>query len=162
MKRLLLGLSLICMFAGSTNAQKVYGEIMRMSKTVANDKSKNLQTRKIATFKQDALTYMAMKARELMPDSTSRMLDVQALAMYEYVDLFMKHLTMEKKKKDQEAVIDLFSQVTIEHPRYYDLDKDVTLSYYNNKGFLTRFSLDTDWVVALNDIKRILVELKKF
>ena len=143
MKRLLLGLSLICMFAGSANAQKVYGEIMRMSKTVANDKSKNLQTRKIATFKQDALTYMAMKARELMPDSTSRMLDVQALAMYEYVDLFMKHLTME-------------------HPRYYDLDKDVTLSYYNNKGFLTRFSLDTDWVVALNDIKRILVELKKF
>jgi hypothetical protein len=41
------------------------------------------------------------------------------------------------------------------------LDKDVTLSYYNNRGFLTRFSLDTDWVVALDDIKRILVELKK-
>ena len=152
---------MICMFAGPAKAQKVYGEIMRMSKAVANDKSKNLQTRKIATFKQDALMYMAMKARELMPDSTSRMLDVQALAMYEYVDLFMKHLTMEKKKKDQEAVIDLFSQVTLEHPRYNDLDKDVTLSYYNNRGFLTRFSLDTDWVVALDDIKRILVELKK-
>lgn len=161
MKRLIFGILMACMFVGTANAQQVYGEIMRMSKTVANDKSKNLQTRKIATFRKDALTYMAMKARELMPDSTARMLDRQALAMYEYVDLFMKQLTMEKKKKDQQAVIDLFSQVTIENPRYFDMDKEVTLSYYNNPGFLTRFSLDTDWIAALEGVKKILLELKK-
>ena len=158
MKKIIVAIALFCLTTTS-EAQEVYGEIMKMSKRDANDKAKNLQTRKIATFRVDALNYMTTKARELMPDSTVRMLDRQALAMYEYVDLFMKELTREDKRKKRESVIELFGQVTIDHPRYLDTDKDLVLSYYNNKAYLTRFSLDTDWEKALATIKRILSSL---
>jgi len=33
---------------------------------------------------------MAMKSKELMPDSTVRMLDTQAYAMHEFINLFFK------------------------------------------------------------------------
>ena len=156
MKKLMLAAALFLGASCPMKAQQVYGEIMKMSKKVADDKSRNLQTRKIATFKVDALTYAAMKARELMPDSTSRMLDVQALAMYEYVDLFTRQLTKETRRKDRQAVIDLFKQVSLENPRYHDMDQDVVLSYCRAEGFLPQFSLDTDWVKALESVKRIM------
>ena len=59
-------------------SQKVYKEIMKLSQDVANDESKDLQTRKVATFKVDALVYMAMKMNEVMPDSTVKTLDHEA------------------------------------------------------------------------------------
>ena len=81
---------------------------------------------------------------------------VQALAMYEYVDLFTRQLTKETRRKDRQAVIDLFKQVSLENPRYHDMDQDVVLSYCRAEGFLTQFSLDTDWVKALESVKRIM------
>ena len=130
-----------------------------MSKDVAEDRSRSLTTRKIATFKVDELNYMAMKARELMPDSTMRMLDVQALAMYDYVELFIKQLTIESKKRERKAVIDLFKRITLENPRYFDMDKELIMSYINTEGYLTQFSLDTDWVKALDAVKKVLSNL---
>ena len=159
MKKLIVAVAFLCSISITASAQQVYGEIMKMSKKVAEDKSRSLQTRKIATFQVDALNYAAMKARELMPDSTARMLDVQALAMYEYVDLFTRQLTKETRRKDREALIELFRQVSLENPRYQDMDKDLVLSYCLKEGYLTQFSLDTDWVKALASVKRIMSNL---
>ena len=156
MKKLIVAVAFLCSASITASAQQVYGEIMKMSKKVADDKSRSLQSRKIATFQVDALNYAAMKARELMPDSTARMLDVQALAMYEYVDLFTRQLTKETRRKDRQALIDLFRQVSLENPRYQDMDKDLVLSYCLKEGYLTQFSLDTDWVKALASVKRIM------
>lgn len=156
MKKLIVAVAFLCSASITASAQQVYGEIMKMSKKVADDKSRSLQSRKIATFQVDALNYAAMKARELMPDSTARMLDVQALAMYEYVDLFTRQLTKETRRKDREALIELFRQVSLENPRYQDMDKDLVLSYCLKEGYLTQFSLDTDWVKALASVKRIM------
>jgi hypothetical protein len=143
----------------AVHSQEVYSKIMQMSKDVAEDRSRSLTTRKIATFKVDELNYMAMKARELMPDSTMRMLDVQALAMYDYVELFIKQLTIESKKRERKAVIDLFKRITLENPRYFDMDKELIMSYINTEGYLTQFSLDTDWVKALDAVKKVLSNL---
>ncbi len=33
------------------------------------------------------------------------------------------------------------------------MDHDLVLSYYDNSNYLTRFSLDTDWVKALAEIR---------
>lgn len=156
MKKLIVAVAFLCSASITASAQQVYGEIMKMSKKVADDKSRSLQSRKIATFQVDALNYAAMKARELMPDSTARMLDVQALAMYEYVDLFTRQLTKETRRKDREALMELFRQVSLENPRYQDMDKDLVLSYCLKEGYLTQFSLDTDWVKALASVKRIM------
>ena len=159
MRKFIICALFFCMGTTASHSQEVFREIMQMSKKVAEDKSRNLTTRKIATFKVDELNYMAMKARELMPDSTMRMLDVQALAMYDYVELFIKQLTIESKKRERKAVIDLFKRITLENPRYFDMDKELIMSYINTEGYLTQFSLDTDWVKALDAVKKVLSNL---
>ena len=153
MKRILFILILLCEWGISLSAQEVYQEIMRLSKKVAEDKSKDLETRKVATFKVDELKYMAMKTRELMPDSTVRVLDVQAYAMYEFINLFLRRLGEAKKKSAKEAVIARFRAASINNSRFNDMDRDLVLSYYDNSNYLTRFSLDTDWVKALAEIR---------
>ena len=153
MKRILFILILLCGWSISLSAQEVYQEIMRLSKKVAEDKSKDLETRKVATFKVDELKYMAMKTRELMPDSTVRVLDVQAYAMYDFVNLFLRRLGEAKKKSAKEAVIARFRTASINNSRFNDMDRDLVLSYYDNSNYLTRFSLDTDWVKALAEIR---------
>lgn len=153
MKRILFILILLCGWGVSLSAQEVYQEIMRLSKKVAEDKSKDLETRKVATFKVDELKYMAMKTRELMPDSTVRVLDVQAYAMYDFINLFLRRLGEAKKKSAKEAVIARFRTASINNSRFNDMDRDLVLSYYDNSNYLTRFSLDTDWVKALAEIR---------
>lgn len=153
MKRILFILILLCGWSISLSAQEVYQEIMRLSKKVAEDKSKDLETRKVATFKVDELKYMAMKTRELMPDSTVRVLDVQAYAIYDFVNLFLRRLGEAKKKSAKEVVIARFRAASINNSRFNDMDRDLVLSYYNNSNYLTRFSLDTDWVKALAEIR---------
>ena len=153
MKRILFILILLCEWGISLSAQEVYQEIMRLSKKVAEDKSKDLETRKVATFKVDELKYMAMKTRELMPDSTVRVLDVQAYAMYDFVNLFLRRLGEAKKKSAKEAVMARFRAASINNSRFNDMDRDLVLSYYDNSNYLTRFSLDTDWVKALAEIR---------
>ncbi|WP_314312389.1 hypothetical protein [Hoylesella saccharolytica] len=153
MKRILFILILLYGWGVSLSAQEVYQEIMRLSKKVAEDKSKDLETRKVATFKVDELKYMAMKTRELMPDSTVRVLDVQAYAMYDFVNLFLRRLGEAKKKSAKEAVIARFRVASVNNSRFNDMDRDLVLSYYDNSNYLTRFSLDTDWVKALAEIR---------
>ena len=153
MKRILFILILLCGWGISLSAQEVYQEIMRLSKKVAEDKTKDLETRKVATFKVDELKYMVMKMRELMPDSTVRVLDVQAYAMYDFVNLFLRRLGEAKKKSAKEAVIARFRTASINNSRFNDMDRDLVLSYYDNSNYLTRFSLDTDWVKALVEIR---------
>ena len=69
MKKFLLVLSFAATCVLSTNAQEVYKEILNISEKAANDKTKDIETRKIATFKVDELKYMVMKTRELMPET---------------------------------------------------------------------------------------------
>lgn len=153
MKKILFTVLLLSFTALTVSAQDVYNEILRLSKNVAKDKQKDLEARKIATFKVDELQYMAMKTRELMPDSSVRVLDVQAYAMYEFVNLFVKRLSEAKKKSEKEIVRTRFTNASLNNSRFNDMDKDLVWSYYNNPNYLTSFSLDTDWVKALAEVR---------
>ncbi len=153
MKKVIFTALLLCITVFSASAQEVYKEILRLSKDIAKDTKKDLESRKIATFKVDELQYMAMKTNELMPDSSVRVLDVQAYAMYEFVNLFVKRLAEAKKKTDKEIVKTRFMNASINNSRFNDMDKELVLSYYDNPNYLTRFSLDTDWVKALAEIR---------
>ncbi len=153
MKKVIFTALLLCITVFSASAQEVYKEILRLSKDIAKDTKKDLESRKIATFKVDELQYMAMKTNELMPDSSVRVLDVQAYAMYEFVNLFVKRLAEAKKKTDKEIVKTRFMNASMNNSRFNDMDKELVLSYYDNPNYLTRFSLDTDWVKALAEIR---------
>jgi hypothetical protein len=39
------------------------------------------------------------------------------------------------------------------------MDKDLVLSYYNREDYITQFSLDTDWIKAMAEVKRVLSNL---
>lgn len=156
MKKIILVAALLCMAVINTSAQEVYQEILRMSKEVADDESKALDLRKVATFKVDALDYMARKMKELMPDSSVSVLDYQSFAMYEYVNLFTSKLTKAGKKKDRMAVIKAFKEATLQNPRFNDTELEFIHAYCDNDKFLTQFSLDTDWIKALAYIREKL------
>ena len=94
-----------------------------------------------------------MKSKELMPDSTVRMLDTQAYAMHEFINLFFKRLSEAKKKTQKEMIMARFKNASINNSRFNDMDKELVLSYYDNSNYMTQFSLDTDWVKALAEIR---------
>ena len=152
MKRLLYTLALLAFMTGAS-AQEAYNEAIRMAKAVADDTSRSLDERKIATFKKDALYYLGSMSYKLTPDSSATMLDHQALALFQFINLFQGRLAM-TAKKDRPAVINQFKSISLAHPRFHDPNKEYVLAYITNEGFLTKFSLDTDWVAAYNDIRR--------
>lgn len=159
MKKLIFLAVFSCFMALNASAQAVYTEIMRLSKEGAADTSKSLDTRRIYQFKIDELNYMAMKAQELMPDSSMYMLDKQAYAMYDYVDSFLKALG-KATKKQKTAVTKAYKDASIQNSRYFDTDKELVLAYYNRPDYIIQFSLDTDWEKAMVDVKQAMAKIK--
>lgn len=158
MKKLVLALMLSIASYSGLHAQEVYKEIMKLSKKVADDKSKDIQARKIATFKVDALNYMAMKMNEQMPDSTISLLDHEAYNMYDFVNLYIKKLSEVKSKKSKAEILDIFKTASLQNSRFNDFDVDVTEAYIRTEGYLTQFSLDTNWGKAIEQVRE---ELRK-
>jgi hypothetical protein len=163
MKKIIMMAVLLCMTTVTVKAQDVFYEILRTSKAVAEDKSKDIETRKIATFKYDELSYMAMKVRDdVLRDTTDleffnqtvKMLNEQSYAMHEFLTLYMKRLTSTKKKTERDIIITVFRDASINNPLFNDLDKELVLAYYNNDNYITQFSLDTDWIKALEAVKK--------
>ena len=154
MKRILFIISMLAVVAGAS-AQEAYNEAIRMAKAIADDTSRSLDERRIATFKKDALYYLGSQSYKLTPDSSATMLDYQALALFQFINLFQGSLSM-ASKKNRSAIIDLFKSVSLAHPRFHDPNKEYVLAYITNAGYITQFSLDTDWVAAYNDIRNRL------
>ena len=126
MRRILFTFTLLAIVAGAFG-QEAYNEAIRMAKEVADDTTKPLDERKVATFKKDAL----------------------------FINLFYGSYKM-SPKKDRPAIIERFKRVSLAHPRFHDPNKEYVLAYITNAGYITQFSLDTDWVAAYNDIRNRL------
>ena len=156
MKRIFLFLFAAIGICTNMQAQEVYKEILKLSENIANDSSKDMESRKIATFKVDELLYMAMKTRELMPDSTVNVLDNQAYAMYDFVNLYVKKLSEAKNQKGKDTIAEIFKTASIQNPRFNDMDLDLVESYIRNEGYITKFSLDTDWEKAAEQARHQL------
>ena len=162
MKRLFLFLIMALAMSGQAAAQDVANEIIKLSKAIVDDTKQDLQTRRIAYFKVNVINYMKMKVRdEVLRDTNDlkvfneniKMLNEQSYAMYQFVNLFVKRLTESNKKEAKEVVMTRFRNASINNPLFNDMDLDLVLSYYNNPEYLTRFSLDTDWMKALEEVR---------
>lgn len=158
MKKLFIILTAALTWQCESFGQDVYKEILKISQTTANDKSKDLQTRKVATFKADALLYMAMKMGQLMPDSTVSVLDHQAYAMYDFINLYIKKLSETKSKKNKAEIIQLFKNASLQNSRFNDMDLELVEAYIRKEGYITKFSLDTNWEKAIAQARE---ELRK-
>lgn len=153
MKKLFLILALVCMSVGAS-AQEIYNEVKRIEKEVkafANDTSKDLEARKVATFKYDAILYLITKGSQEERFSEYE-LGVQTNAMIEFVNLFVSRLSEIKKDKDKEMLKAKFRTATINNSLFNDVDKEVIYSYVDNENYITQFSLDTDWPKALAEV----------
>jgi len=155
MKKLFIILALVCMSVLSTSAQEIYDEVRRIekeAKAFANDTKNNLEARKIATFKYDAIYYLIDKASQ-EPLFSEYELGVQTNAMIEFVNLFVSKLSTLKKNKDKDMLKAVFRTATINNSLFNDVDKEVIYSYVDNESFITQFSLDTDWPKALAEVQ---------
>ena len=81
-------------------------------------------------------------------------IDRQAYAMYEFVNSYITALSKTKSKKNKQLITDIYKEATIHNPLFNDDDKELVLSYYNREDYLTRFSLDTDWIKAKEEVGR--------
>lgn len=155
MKKLFIILALVCMSVLSTSAQEIYDEVRKIekeAKAFANDTKNNLEARKIATFKYDAIYYLIDKASQ-EPLFSEYELGVQTNAMIEFVNLFVSKLSTLKKNKDKDMLKAVFRTATINNSLFNDVDKEVIYSYVDNENFITQFSLDTDWPKALAEVQ---------
>lgn len=154
MKKLLM-IFAILFAATSVSAQEIYKEVKRIQKqaeTFANDITKNLDERKIACFKYDAIYYLIDRASQ-EDRFTEYELGQQTDALIEFVNLYVKRLAS-ANKKDKDMVKAKFRTASINNSLFNDVDKEVVYSYVDNDKFITNFSLDTDWVKALEAVKQ--------
>ena len=137
--------------ATSMQAQEAYNELRQKAKTTISNPNANAVVKQISQFKLDALNYMAMKMREVMPDSSATFLDKQAIAMDNFVNFYIEKLIESTKQPNVEQVkmIKMFMDASYSNPLFEDKDTELVLSYYNSADSMTRFSLDTDWRKAV-------------
>ncbi|WP_233247096.1 hypothetical protein [Prevotella sp. oral taxon 376] len=155
MKKIALSLMLMFAFTLTASSQEIYKEvrrIMQQEEAIKNDVSKSLDARKVATFKWDAIYYIIMKAAE-SPNFTTYQLGQQADAMIDFVNRYINRLSTEKKKSQREIIMARYKSATTHNILFHDVDKDIIYGYVDNDKFLTQFSLDTDWVNALKEVK---------
>ena len=165
MKRMIIAMALIALTFASASAQDVLNEIVKTSFATVNDTTQNIEVRKTAVFKYDAMTYLRSKL--LQPadlldknvdlkkvNATIQILNEQALAMNQYVALYQKRL-YEAKKKNRDIVTNLFKQATRDHKLFNDTDTEVTLAYYDRKDCPIQFCIDCDWIKTLDFIRTI-------
>ena len=149
MKKLIL-LALLAI-ATTAQGQEAYNELRQKAKTTISNPNANAVVKQISQFKLDELNYMAMKMREVMPDSSATFLDKQAIAMDNFVNFYIEKLIESTKQPNVEQVkmIKMFMDASYSNPLFEDKDTELVLSYYNSADSMTRFSLDTDWRKAV-------------
>lgn len=165
MKKWIMVLLFGSLFSTAVQAQDVLNEIVKTSLAIINDSTKDLETRKVAVFKYDAMSYLRSK---VLPASAAlsksvdldalntniNILNEQALAMNMYITAYQKRLG-EAKKKSKPYVTSIFKQATFDHKLFNDDDTEVTLAYYNRTDYPIQFCLDCDWVKTLAFIRSI-------
>lgn len=156
MKKALLTFAMLCTFTLGTQAQQIYNEVMRMQeefKTIKYDKNKPMTERKTASFKWDVIEYMLYKSKD---DNTftEKQLGIQTYAMTEFVNLYFKRLSEAKNSTSKkEIAVARFKAASLNNALFGDTDYELCRAYVDNTNFLTPFSLDTDWVKALAEIR---------
>ena len=152
---MILFFALTCLFAVNASSQEIYNEVNRImhnAEAIKKKKKKDIEERKIATFKADAIFYLISKASQ-EEHFTEYELGNQTNAMLEFVNSYIKRLSSTSKKSEKEVLMARFKNATLQNPLFNDMEKEVVCAYVDNNKFITQFSVDTDWIKALAAVK---------
>ncbi|MBR1519584.1 MAG: hypothetical protein IJ624_08820 [Prevotella sp.] len=155
MKKLFTTMLLVSIFAVQAQSQEIYKEVKRLMQTfenISSDTKRDIQERKVAVFKADALYYLIDKAGST-DGFTEYQLGQQADAMIEFVNLYVKRLQT-AGKNERKTIMARFKNATMSNALFGDMEKEVVYGYVDNENFITQFSLDTNWTDALKAVKR--------
>lgn len=147
--------AMVLLGATSVSAQEIFKEVTRIQKrfeAVKYDKTKKLDERRVASFQWDAIEYMLYRSKE-NESFTERQLGEQTEALMDFVKLYFRRLAESGKGKNKDVVVAKFRNASLNNSLFQDMDKDLVLAYVNNAAYATPFSLDTDWVKALAEVR---------
>ncbi|QUB74696.1 hypothetical protein J5A56_10360 [Prevotella melaninogenica] len=164
-----LSFFLVSVLTANAQQERVSKQLYTSAYKIATDSKEDVNVRKVASFKVDAITYLNTRTLSAIVDTTKQLsnreiahlnaqLDSMAYYMHEYVNLFTKEYARANKQKRKKQILKIFRDASINHPFYNDPDKNLVLVYFNSEDYLTQFSLDTNWIAALAEVKKKLSE----
>ncbi len=147
--------------------ERVHEQIFKAEYKIATNKNEDPEIRKIASFKVDAISYLKSKtlaeltqnSKQLTSkqiDHINKQLDTMAYNMHEFVELFRAVYNKMDGAGAKENIIYLFRKASLQNPLYKDTDTNLIHAYSDRNDYITQFSLDTNWVKALKQIKERL------
>lgn len=162
MKKFIIILLLALTGHSSLQAQEIYEEVIKMAREKIDDPQVNATVKDFSRFKLNALNYLGMKLRETSPDAPVTVLDNEAYALHGFINLYTKMLLDNATQPPtfQKKIIKVFMDASYESPLFHDSDSETVLFYYKREDCLTRFSLDTNWIEALEKVTNKLKELQ--
>lgn len=152
--------------------ERVHEQIFKAEYKIATNKNEDPEIRKIASFKVDAISYLKSKtlaeltqnSKQLTSkqiDHINKQLDTMAYNMHEFVELFRAVYNKMDGAGAKENIIYLFRKASLQNPLYKDTDTNLIHAYSDRNDYITQFSLDTNWVKALKQIKERLKQVKQ-
>ena len=125
---------------------------------IVNSPTSSFLNTQIAQFKRTALIYIKSKAFERTDSVPAKFLNTQAYYLTEFLNLFFAEMIKIKDlpEKARKQRILRFMDASACNPLFHDPDEETTLSFVENGGEVTPFSLDTDWQKAYLAAKAII------
>ena len=125
---------------------------------IVNSPTSSFLNTQIAQFKRTALIYIKSKAFERTDSVPAKFLNTQAYYLTEFLNLFFAEMIKIKDlpEKARKQRILRFMDASACNPLFHDPDEETTLSFVENGGEVTPFSLDTDWQKAYLVAKAIV------
>lgn len=154
MKRIFFTMSLLMTLTLSTQAQSVYLEVKRLTQESLKSDTKSELEKSLAKFKIEALEYLAVMTSEQMKDSAAISIDSQSYGLYEFAYIYYNVVKNLRSKNAIDNVKKVFKNTSLEFPRFNEMDANIALKYINTKNSPTPFCLNTDWVKAVQTIKK--------
>lgn len=157
MSRILL-IILFSTFSICSQAQEVYDMVLDNATRIVNSPTSSFLNTQIAQFKRTALIYIKSKAFERTDSVPAKFLNTQAYYLTEFLNLFFAEMIIIKDlpEKARKQRILRFMDASACNPLFHDPDEETTLSFVENGGEVTPFSLDTDWQKAYLAAKAIV------
>lgn len=150
MKRIVLSLLTMVLFAGSMNAQNLYRTVYDKATAIVNSANASEEELQLNQFKVTCLNYISMMVQQKNLKKDNYFYDSQAVSLTSFVTDFQVNLYKARAISTEKRleVIKLYRDATLHNPLFKDTNTERTLCYVNDLNSLTPFSIDTDWEKA--------------
>lgn len=156
MKKTFLLAFFLIMISTQIKAQEVYDYLLDKSELVINNTQSNAFDRKVAEFKIAAMSYF--RKNIILRDGavSSTWLDEQALALNEFVTNYLMELSQNSgaKENDRKKIIMRYCLASNKFPLFKKVNKKEADAFLRDKEGYTPFTLNTDWMKALEETKK--------